>query len=443
MEYLNSNIIAVRYEIKEDNGAIWDNDFVMNFSSMKMSIRLDRSYIEDALTVRTKFSTPYFITLLIKRGYLKPDGKLQIQNRPLIVDQNNIKLLSDIVNGHAHYRLPIIYISKNHYNKEPVDIHSLARSLKGIAHVLVQRSVSLNEQLTDLCRNKIECDGEIGIYFPTRAAGHRKYFCHNPYGHDYSLLEKIIRAVTQYNNSQQIDMLFTWQGVNNALLRERLAKQKEERSAAESARKNAENEYLRLLGQMDEEQEKFKKKAVDDARAEADALLESFDEDIAKMQKQIDELTRANQALQRENQGLRDKFLATGSIPIVFMGDERDLYQGEIKDLILSALSDSLNNLPPKSRRKDVFKDILRNNDYKKTSKERASKIKAALKNYDGLTNKVRQTLEELGFEVTRDDKHIKATYYGDERYHITLSKSPSDIRTGKNLSSEAINICF
>ena len=330
VEYLSSNIIAVRYQIKEDNGAIWDNDFVMNFSSMKMSVRLDRSYIEDALTVRTKFSTPYFITLLIKRGYLKSDGKIQIQNRPLIVDQNNIKLLSDIVNGHAHYRLPIVYISKNHYNKEPVDIYSLARRLKGIAHVLVQKSISQNEPLMDLCHNKFECDGEIGIYFPTRAAGHRKYLCHNSYGHDNSLLEKIVRAVTQYNNSQQIDTLFTWQGVNNALLRDRLAKQKEERLAAESARKNAENEYLRLLGQMDEEQEKFKKKAMDDARAEADALLESFDEYTSKMQKQIEDLTRANEALQYENQGLRAKFYATGSIPIVFMGDEREFYQGEI-----------------------------------------------------------------------------------------------------------------
>lgn len=437
------DIIAVRYEKKEDNGAIWDSDFVMNFSNMKMSIRLDRSYIEEALSVNTKFSTPHFITLLIERGYLKSDGALQIQRTPLIIGSNHIKLLSDIINGQVHYRLPIVYISKNKIGENPVDTSLIASRLKGVAHVLVQESTAQNKTLMFFCHKRNEFNGAIGIYYPTRAAGHRKYLCHSLFGYDQILLEKIVRAVIQYNNSQQIDTLFTWQGVNNALLRDRLANQREERIAAELARKNAENEYLRLLDEKDEEQKEFKKKAMDDARAEADNLLEIFDEDITKMQKQIEELTRANEALRYENQGLRAKFDATDTLPIIFMGDENELYQGEIKDLILTLLSDSLDSLQTQSRRSDVIKDILRNNEYKKMSKERALKVKSVLKNYAGMTSKVRQVLEELGFVLTEEGKHIKATYYGDGRYHITFAKTPSDSRTGKNLASEAVKICF
>ena len=96
------DIIAVRYEKKEDDGAIWDSDFVMNFSTMKMAIRLDRSYMEDALSVNARFSTPHFITLLIERGYLKSDGALQITRTPLIIDSNHINLLSDVINGQIH-----------------------------------------------------------------------------------------------------------------------------------------------------------------------------------------------------------------------------------------------------------------------------------------------------------------------------------------------------
>ena len=64
-EYRNRNIIAVRYEKTEADGAVWGTEYVMNFEEMKMSIRLDRSYLEEALSIDPSFSTPHFITLLI------------------------------------------------------------------------------------------------------------------------------------------------------------------------------------------------------------------------------------------------------------------------------------------------------------------------------------------------------------------------------------------
>ena len=44
-EYRNKNTIAIRYEKTDPDGAVWDTDYVMNFSDMRMSIQLDRSYI--------------------------------------------------------------------------------------------------------------------------------------------------------------------------------------------------------------------------------------------------------------------------------------------------------------------------------------------------------------------------------------------------------------
>ena len=62
-EYRNRNIVAVRYEKREEDGIIWDTDYVMNFNEHRMAIRLDRSYTEDALVTNDAFSTPYFINL--------------------------------------------------------------------------------------------------------------------------------------------------------------------------------------------------------------------------------------------------------------------------------------------------------------------------------------------------------------------------------------------
>ena len=43
---MRSNVIC--FEKREEDGAIWDTDYIMNFDSMKMTIQLDRGYTEDA-----------------------------------------------------------------------------------------------------------------------------------------------------------------------------------------------------------------------------------------------------------------------------------------------------------------------------------------------------------------------------------------------------------
>lgn len=56
--------------------------------------------------------------------------------------------------------------------------------------------------------------------------------------------------------------------------------------------------------------------------------------------------------------------------------------------MLLSVLSDALSGIQPKSRRQDVVKDVIDNNDYRKQSKKRAEEIKLLLKNFTGLTPK-------------------------------------------------------
>ena len=130
-------IIAVRYEKKEDDGSIWDTDYVMNFEDMKMSVRLDRSYTADALSFDPKFSTPHFITLLEQKGYLKADGDLPVTREPIFINEENVSLLCDVINGKNQYKLPVVFISRTFEDEEPVDVRRLAARLKGAAHVLV------------------------------------------------------------------------------------------------------------------------------------------------------------------------------------------------------------------------------------------------------------------------------------------------------------------
>ena len=69
------------------------------------------------------------------------------------------------------------------------------------------------------------------------------------------------------------------------------------------------------------------------------------------------------------------------------MDDKHDLYPGEIKDLILAILSDSLDSFLLKLCCEDAIRDILRINEFKKWGKDHASKVKVVLKNYRGMTS--------------------------------------------------------
>lgn len=436
-EYRNENIIAVRYEKCEANGAIWDSDFVMNFNDMKMAVRLDRSYTDDAMMDDFKFSTPHLITFLIDKGYLEADGDLPIARFPHQINEYNITCLADIINGEKKHRLPVVYVSKTPYDKYPVDINLLSKRLKGVAHVLVQASTKTNPTIKSMCSARNEYNGAIGIYYPNQTLGHRQYRYRSADGYDSFLLERVIRLVIQYSNAQLIDTLYTWQGVNNALLRDRLQTQREERCAAEVAKKKAEEEKERILDSLDEKERAIRTKAYEDAQTEANTLIASVDDDMQRLQKQIEELTKANEILQYENQGLKAKLDSRDSLPLLMMGDEDDFYPGEIMDMVLSALENAISNLPQHSRRADVFKDIIKRNGFKHLGEKKRQKIKDLLKGYDGLKNSLKQELIALGFEIKEDGKHYKLTYFGDERYSTILAKTPSDHREGKNGATE------
>lgn len=412
-EYRNRNIIAVRYEKVESDGIVWDTDYIMNFDDMRMAIQLDRSYKEDALIMDSKFSTPHFITTLIENGYLKDDGRLPVVREPIQIMEDNLEILSDIINDKQRYRLPVVYVSKTVFNYNPVNVRWLSSRLKGVAHVLVEDSKQLNYKIRELCNDSNEYNGSIGVYFPHSSIKHRRFLYREYTGSDTILLDKVVKNVIQYGNSQNVDNLYTWQGVSNSLLSDRLNSQREERFIAESAKQKAEDEV--------------------------DKIYDTFDEDLKKLQHQLEELTRQNESLRCENQGLRAKLNETNTVPVLNFGDEDEFYPGEIKDLILSSLENSLNNTAKKSRRSDVLRDIIESNGYLSLSEERKQTIKKLMKGYKGISGPMRQQLAELGFEVTEDGKHYKLTYFGDGRYWTTLAKTPSDNRGDKNIAANII----
>lgn len=445
-EYRNKNIIAVRYEKTEEDGVVWDTDYVMNFDEMKMSVRLDRSYLEEALVGDTTFSTPAFIQLLIRGGHIEDDGNLPIEYKPVFVEEDNIQMAADIINGEAKYRLPVVYISKTYAESDPVDIWSVAKRLKGVAHVLVQKNSWSGSALRRLTDSKNEYNGAVGIYFPNPALGHQRFLYHDYSGSDKKLAELVVQRVLQYNTSQRMDMLYTWPGVNNALLRDRYSSKRAELAESQNTIRLAQYATQIKVKAAEQELEKMRLQAEADRKLaqEYEALVDSVDEEMESMRQQIEFLTRQNEALSYEVQGLRERMASLSSKPILYLGGEDEFFNREITEWILIALNNELRNTKDNTRKADVLGDLIRSNGgIQNLAKTRAEKLKNILRGYRKLSTSQKSELEDLGFVITKYGGHYKLRYFDDGRYVATLASTASDHRDGENIALEIIRDMF
>ena len=442
-EYRNQNIIAIRYEKVEPDGLVWDTDYVMNFNEMKMAIRLDRSFLQEAQSMYTTFHTPAFIALLIDEGHVQDDNGFPIGRLPVPITEDNLNFIADIINEKEKYNLPIVYISKTYDERDPVNAREVAKRLKGVAHVLVQKESKTTKLLRRMCGGQNEYNGAVGIYFPNQAAGHVKVLNHIYEGSGKVIADKVIQRVIRYSSSQRIDPLYTWQGVNNALLRDKYSSKRDELAVVEAARRLLERAIRlqhydtesRILN-ADKKVEAMSKKA-EEANALANEyreLVESVDEEINEMGKDIETLTSKNEALNTEIEGLRARLNAMGAVPVLFLGSEEEFFPGEIKEFILQALDKELKNTKSGTRRADALGDVIRSNGgVTGLSDKKKQEVKDRLFGYNGMSKPLRSYLQSIGFKITEEGKHYKLTYYGDGRYRTTLDKTPSDIRGGKN----------
>ena len=435
-EYRNENVIAVRFEKKEDDGVIWDTDYVMNFDEMKMSVQLDRSFLADALRVDPKFSTPHFIALLSDGNYLKDDGNLPTTRVPIFIDETNLDTLHGAIKDAQQYRMPVIYVSKTSNNTDPVDVELLAKRLKGVAHILVQKDNRLNQKIREVCNSRNEHNGAVGIYFPNPAVQCKRYNYRAQQGYNELLLEKIVQTVIRHVNSYVINPLYTWQGVNNALLLDSLKSQEEKLIDLGRAKHSA--EIARERAEIERKEAEQQRAVALKEKDEANMLVESTDDEIARMLLQIKNLTNENERLAAENAGLRTKMAEVDLQPVLFLGNEDDFFPGEIKDILLRALDEAVKD-KPKSRRTDILKDIVSSNNYEHLLDDKAKELNIKLRGYKTMTAPLRRYLESIGFNISEDGKHYRLTYCGDARYHTTLSKTASDHREGGNMAHQII----
>lgn len=166
-------------------------------------------------------------------------------------------------------------------------------------------------------------------------------------------------------------------------------------------------------------------------------LLDEFDSENGSLEEQLSQAKRRNAMLSARIEMLEQG--QTGEGGLLTMTDKKEFYDYEQYDLIMTILSNALQNYAEDTRAYELLKATIDDNPIKGYGKEIFERIKQIFSRGEGIKDKEFAELRELGFEVVSEKNHYKIVFNGDERYWFPISKTPSDGRSGKNLASDII----
>ena len=391
-------IIASRLR-KEDEHGIWTTDFVLNVEKRYLSVSVAMVTTEFTTDFAPTFYPPYFVKLIVYSGYSGTDSTLYVSQKAHLATECN-DLISRVCCKEIKMLLPIVYITRSKDTSSELNVDDLAFRLQGVAHVIYEPDGYDQKLCLDIDDENVY-ENKAFIFYPSSQKQVDFIDCTEK-SKDY-IENHIINAVYSYMIQRVRKNIDTWDGILNEQL------------------------HLKNI-------ELIKSNAT--VEEENDYLYEEFGDQLKKMEDTNAKLNNEIQRLTAEVQGLRMKFSDRSQVPVIVAGEEKDLYEGEIKEIILEILEEYKKSCYEGSRRQHVIDDILQCNEYKHLPEKKREILKKALKGYRSLNGSLKNELEALGIEITSDGKHYKWSYFGDSRYVITAAKTSSDARSGMNLSA-------
>ena len=304
----------------------------------------------------------------------------------------------------------------------------LAHYLVGSAHVMIPDSPFVNEDIKDAVKTSIDfpddnhvlyfCDGFTNLFSLT--TDNPKQIC-----------ETIFNKHFRFPAQEMIDSL-------------------PEILVSIPPEVAKELEDLRLITETQNETITALKKELSDCKSELDAFVEDKGHLTEQKESLTRELASVKGALTAKTNALQAMSAgASNTSSVSFFTPERELYAGELSDVVLKVLKKELSTMQDnkikRSRKYHVLSSIVINNQLTGEDERITEELKVLLtgtggSNLDGTTIK---RLEEMGFTVDLKGVHPKLIFKDDQRYVHFVASTSGDIRGGKNSLSEITRLLF
>ena len=401
-----SSVGGLRHTRIEGRGLEWVATLVLNKSleEFLLSLQITCQALNTAVQLPPP-KKPFFIQQVLSTIGGGDDGQIPITDQPFVLSAGEEDAAADLMQGTAKNRLPLVYVSANFANKYDVDAKSLARHLSGMAHVVVEPHRDFSLSLKRKVDSRNVFGGTIGTYWPESTARNAYYLSEeNPTRK--ALESRISRDIRLALINRRPRSNCTWSHLSEALAR----------SKYEDLKRRGSTELAEYVVTFDAD------------RIANDAKLLEAEAEIARLNSEMRRLS--------SRQSPNQRFL-------IASGKEQDLYEKEIVDTVLEALTSALKGCGDGSRRQHILSDLIDANALSNQREELRSQIKKIFHDYRDMDGKTRNVLTRLGFNLSEEGKHWKAVFQGDGRYTFTFSKTASDHRSGKNTASDVNKILF
>ena len=331
-------------------------------------------------------------------------------------------ICAKIMRNEYSNKMPVIYVSRDIHNRTFLSPSYLAKQLSGVAHVFEEASHDRSLPIRSATDNRNVHSGYVGIYFPGRPFGVRFNPADYPgFGGYKDMTRDIIDSVRNALINRADSSLYNW---NHIQMMQSRQKMKQWQDISDSNKSDL-SDYMELF---DAENRQLQVK-IDELNLLLDMASEQIDEYKQTIHSMSAQLENLQSALRN---GSDDGFYKKGG--------EAELYPGELKELLHNVLSSAMSRFTEGSHPRTLIESMLAANPTDHPCEAVLEELKPILSNYDKLTPNLRTKLKELGFAIDEDGSHYKLIFQNDSRYMFTLSKTPSDHRSGKNLYSEICN---
>ncbi len=407
----DKKILAIRLENIDDDNVLWTNDFVYEERDVNnmLLVRLARDAVDKESIVTRKYNRPRLMKTILKLGYGAEDNNLLISDREIQITKHNLDLAESIIYGRIKYLLPIVYVTKCFVDNVTIlDTKELAKDLAGTAHVVVEENTEITAELKERTNGTNPFNGAVHIYYSDKV-GTR--IVPDEFSKANAFRFKIVNAVCRRLSLVKVEDKYTWGTIKYQKL---LEKYRNDQKANLELEKACE-EILQLK------------------EKEHTQLIEDMETELNELRSKVQSYEYAFQNRKKEKIG-----------NIMFNCSEEEFFEGEIKDMILKLLQDEKKKMDTDPnqrgwRRYHILEALLKDNEIIGKGQELDAELKDILSRIDRISAKDRKRLRELGF-VSRENKHNKLYFHDDDRYLITLGKTPSDSRAASNSASTATN---
>ena len=346
---------------------------------------------------------PYFIRQVLAKLGGGMDGDIPVADKPFRLAEGEAGIAAALITGFAKNKLPIVYVSAGFDGNLLVNPDQLAQYVSGMAHVVVEPSREFSYQLKTLANSRNAFGGTVGVYWPESDA-RNSYFIDEETPNPRAIQLEIAKDIRLALANRRLRSTCTWAHLQETISRKRFDSLKSKGSTAIE-------DYIN---------------AFDAEQAAKDGKLIEAEQEISRLHAEIRRLASANQSS------------ATG---LIAPGKEQDLYANEIRDIVISAIEETLRTTRENSRRRHVLADLLDTNQPTQCKEDFEDRIKSLFKTYRDMDAPTRSALLKLGFSISEDGKHYKLVFRSDGRYTFTIPKTSSDHRAGKNIASDINNV--